>query len=69
MFKIKCDYPGCTDGLVIHQKRTIGEGKPDPLDLQTKELCSKCGGSGTLSVKNLPVQNDSGKNEPRQSGT
>ena len=35
-------------GVVPHLKRKVEDGKPDPFDLQTEELCSKCGGSGKM---------------------
>jgi hypothetical protein len=66
--KMKCDFPGCEDGLVKHPKRLFAGEIPDPQDYQAQETCSKCGGSGQIKlvIVNLPEQSKNGS-DPKPS--
>ncbi len=45
---IKC--PACVDGLIDRSKEELEEHMPWARHLFTKEICTKCGGSGKVKL-------------------
>jgi len=36
------------EGIILHVKRKMANGEPDPSDLKMFDLCEKCSGSGRI---------------------
>lgn len=39
-------------GTVLRERRKLADGRPDPLDFRMSEVCTVCGGEG--SVRDVP---------------